>query len=398
MAAPTTAVLDTFTRADESPAVGWTADVSGASYVNLKVVSNQALPISAFCSAYWNAGSFTGDQEVYATVPTIGAPIYSSLLARIQNAGATVSYYELRWDAGNSYLFKVVSGAASVQIGGNLGVAIAAGDKLWLTVIGTTLTAYRFTGGVWVQIGQQTDGSISGAGSIGVWIQNSTTAAFDDFGGGSLTTSVSPLQETIHVTLARYPQRPRGARTFRFAPALVTTPTVLPVYDVFNRRTIKRHLARPFAIRRTVYKLIAPIVLGAGNPPVVLTPPIISGFPVVGQTLSSTSGVWDVGVITYQWQQDTAGNGVFSSIVGATNPTLLLDMSNDCNYIRCIVTSTSIRSGSTSYITNVLGPVRGLLLATDVSSSLSVTPKIGGSTTLPVDLPTVVPLITDEEC
>lgn len=188
MAAPSTPILDNFNRADENPAVGWTADVSAGGYANFQVLSNQMAPAAgAFSSAYWNATAFGSDQECYLTVPTLGAATYTSILARIQNPGASVSFYEFSWDAGNSYLLKAVAGGARTQLGGSLGVVISAGDKVWLNVTGSTITSYRFTGGAWAVMDvPRTDTAITGAGYVGAWVQNDTAVRLDDFGGGAI--------------------------------------------------------------------------------------------------------------------------------------------------------------------------------------------------------------------
>lgn len=86
------------------------------------------------------------------------------------------------------------------------------------------------------------------------------------------------------------------------------------------------------------------------------TAPVISGSPVQGQTLSSTTGTWGAGgkplVYTYQWQ----GNGV--NIGGATSSTYVLTATEVGKLITCVVTATTTNgSQSGSATSNSLGPV-----------------------------------------
>ena len=87
--------------------------------------------------------------------------------------------------------------------------------------------------------------------------------------------------------------------------------------------------------------------------PVNLLPPVLSGTPVIGQTLSVTAGTWranPAATITYQWKRDGA------DIVGATNATYVLDVADEGAVITVEVTATN-SEGSAIAVTAPVGPV-----------------------------------------
>lgn len=95
--------------------------------------------------------------------------------------------------------------------------------------------------------------------------------------------------------------------------------------------------------------------IGAGTPPVNTVAPVVSGTPVVGETLSCTTGTWtgtDPITYSYQWKR----NGV--DIGGATNNTYLLvqaDAGNTAN-ISCTVTATN-DAGETEADSNTIAQI-----------------------------------------
>jgi hypothetical protein len=109
----------------------------------------------------------------------------------------------------------------------------------------------------------------------------------------------------------------------------------------------------------------------ANNNPVNVIAPVISGTAERGSTLSCTTGTWTfTGSISYayQWKR----NGV--NISGANANTYLLVAADDNAFITCLVTATD-NNGSTSKISNTLGPVLGALV-------LVSNPVISGTATV----------------
>lgn len=154
---------------------------------------------SAAATSYWAAAQFGGNCESYATmsvVPTTNGRGLS-VWARIHNPGnaTTMEAYLGVWTLATGWrLFKVTSGATFTQIGSTTTTPNPAdGDKIGLEVIGSSLTLYHFTGGAWVSRVTGTDTAITGAGYIGIEFSTSETAArFDDFGGGTIVSSIFP--------------------------------------------------------------------------------------------------------------------------------------------------------------------------------------------------------------
>lgn len=98
--------------------------------------------------------------------------------------------------------------------------------------------------------------------------------------------------------------------------------------------------------------------------------PVATGTVLVSQTLSVTNGTWTniPTSYSYQWQRDSAGNGIYSNIGGATSNTYVLLTADTGNQVRCVVTATNA-SGSASANSNALGPVTG----TSVTKAVTVT-------------------------
>ena len=86
--------------------------------------------------------------------------------------------------------------------------------------------------------------------------------------------------------------------------------------------------------------------------PVNSVAPVISGTAERGETLSSTTGTWTNGTITYSYQWKRGGVDIGS----ATSNTYTLVSADDNTNITCNVTATN-DAGATSEISNSLGPV-----------------------------------------
>lgn len=110
---------------------------------------------------------------------------------------------------------------------------------------------------------------------------------------------------------------------------------------------------------------------GSGGPANTVAP-AITGTPTQGSTLSTTNGTWtnSPSSYAYQWQRDTASNGIFSNIGSATANTYLLVQADIGNQLRCVVTATN-GSGSVPANSNTVGPV-GALFTITVSGPLEV--------------------------
>jgi hypothetical protein len=189
MAAPSTSVLDSFNRANESPIAGsWTAE---AGTVNLS--SNQATaPSDGANRVLWNS-TLGADQEGFLTVAAL--PVVGQDVAIILRSDGSGNEYWLGFanSGGGQYLLYIgayTSGGTfySLVDSGNL-TGGAAGHKIWGTVVGNVLTLYDCPSGssTWTQRLQYTDtANWRTSGKIGMMIWEST-ARVDDFGGGAIS-------------------------------------------------------------------------------------------------------------------------------------------------------------------------------------------------------------------
>jgi hypothetical protein len=92
---------------------------------------------------------------------------------------------------------------------------------------------------------------------------------------------------------------------------------------------------------------------GTPAAPVNVSPPVVSGSTVVGQTLSVSAGSWTgfpYPTFTYKWRAASV------DIPGETGATLLLTSSELGDLIDCVVTATNA-SGTASQASNSVGPV-----------------------------------------
>lgn len=184
MPAPSTPLLDDFTRADAATlGASWGANIQSG-WASHNIVSNQASNLAAaFKSNYWLV-PFGADQEAYCTLATA---FMAPLICRGSNfGGSTPNYYEMSNSGANVFLVKGVAGTRT-QLGPNIGVTLAAGDKACLQVEGPAIRAYRLpSGGAWTLLREETDYDVDGIGFIGVRSEFANSIVFDDFGGGSL--------------------------------------------------------------------------------------------------------------------------------------------------------------------------------------------------------------------
>lgn len=186
---PTTGILDSGTRADESPAVGWTDGPDGGTYGNVKILSNTIAAISGDAWSYWNAGTYGPPVEAYATVPTLFTSSNAiEINFRIQGVGtATLDCYSVKAVPNTSDLrvFRTDNGVET-QLGADIAQAFAGGDGFGAEMPGDTLTVYYKSGaGAWTSMGTRTDSTYPGAGHIAVYWPDAV-GRITNFGGGAI--------------------------------------------------------------------------------------------------------------------------------------------------------------------------------------------------------------------
>lgn len=315
---PTTAVLSTFTHANENPlseSSAWDGPiVSGDN--DVKIVSNQVVSASGQGSAFRTSGAFGPDTEAYIDVPTLpGAGKGVCVHTRLQNAGnpSTAAGYLFCHHTGVGFRFyKLTSGSTFTQVGStSTAHTLAAGESIGMSAVTTggavTLHGYYKSSGVWTEVMQASDVSspITSAGKIGFQLDD-TTVVVDSFGGGTV---------------------------------VVATSTPAPVNS---------------------------------------TLPAISGTVNPGSTLSVTNGLWTnvPTSYTYQWRRDTNANSVYVDISGETANSHLIAPGDDGDNIKCVVTATNA-GGSTAATSAAAGPVT---TPTTPDLAIAITSPLDGAT------------------
>lgn len=97
------------------------------------------------------------------------------------------------------------------------------------------------------------------------------------------------------------------------------------------------------------FKVTASYSVSSASAPANTTLPAIAGVAQVGVALTALEGVWTNAPTSfaYQWQADTAGNGTFANIAGATSRTYTPVAGDQGDAIRVQVTATN-SAGSSS--------------------------------------------------
>lgn len=196
MAFPTTGVLDDFNRANGGLGANYTQEPFNDGTGGALVIASNAIRASAGSSyegVWYNPATFGPDSEVYMDVVTANPAGFYILCLRIlqpSNSASTGDGYFIQVDQGGPNLkFYRQDNGVSTQLGAADSVtAIASGDKWGVEMIGSTLTAYRYTAGAWAAYGAtRSDGTYTTAGYLGFYIfEGSLVSVFDNFSGGTV--------------------------------------------------------------------------------------------------------------------------------------------------------------------------------------------------------------------
>lgn len=201
MAFPTTSILDSFNRANEDPIdTGWDGThifVAGDSG-KLALISNgltNATGGGTDTSEAYDAATYSGNVEIYATLSTVSAVAADTwrLLILNENSSATQDGYELYIEksAGTDiWRLRRRDNVVATVLGADMSQEISSGDSVGMSLVDGTLTAYyKASAGSWTTIGSRTDATYSGAWYFGVKSTQSVSGAWkaDDFGGGQVS-------------------------------------------------------------------------------------------------------------------------------------------------------------------------------------------------------------------
>ena len=209
MAFPTTGILDSFDRANSATTIGsaWSALESGATK-DRGISSNQAYdPDAVYSWIYWNAGTFGPDCECYMTVSAwIASADAFTLMLRLVSVTVdayTFDGYDLKaYEFGTDYLqLERLDNSVSTLLGASVSATLAAGHKIGVQVVGSTLTAFQDSGSGWVEMFSRTDATYAAAGYVGFYSGAGTAWRVNDFGGGTVV--ATPLAPRMMSSLYR---------------------------------------------------------------------------------------------------------------------------------------------------------------------------------------------------
>lgn len=185
MAFGDSAIVDNFNRADEEPVTNWT-DLDNGFQLISSTVKGDTNAQNNYAS--WNT-QYGPDCECYITCVEDPGGGGTSLWLRMDSQ-------DVDRDVWDGYRVWVDGGASTAQISRidngaatALGTAatynIAAGDRIGLEIIGSTITVYKDTGGGWASVTSETDATYSNIGytAIGLFSNN---IDWDDFGAGTI--------------------------------------------------------------------------------------------------------------------------------------------------------------------------------------------------------------------
>jgi hypothetical protein len=200
------------------------------------------------------------------------------------------------------------------------------------------------------------------------WTSNFTPppSAYGNAGGVNLAATITAIK-VILLTLTATTVTVTASVTKRVNKLIsVTLPAATAT---LVKRVNKNMTATTATVTASVTKSIGKIITSAGNIvtgllnailgptlPGAITNPVVSGNPMVGNVLSSTTGTWSHSPDSYAyiWQRNFGGAWV--TIPGATGATYTLTQADVNATIRSEVTATNVQ-GSKSADSNSLGPV-----------------------------------------
>jgi hypothetical protein len=181
MAFPTTAVLDTFTRADG--AVGGSWSVLAGSF---NIVSNTCAPQTASNAMVWAPTLFGPNFEVYMTLTTL--PASGKIGVGLLRNGTFNGYISVIESlAGNDTLaIERLTGGAGMVIASSSTIALVNGDRIGYWLNGSTSQFWVYRLGAWSMVHSVSDATYTGQSDYQLLVTAPTgSGAFDDVGGGN---------------------------------------------------------------------------------------------------------------------------------------------------------------------------------------------------------------------
>ena len=196
---PTTAVLDDFNRADETPlsqSGAWTtAVISG--HATLALGANQCVGSTGGANSSYRTTILGGaDAEAFVTLATHGSSHDFAVCNRIASPGSAgaVDGYRGQMQLGSTLRVRIQRLDNDVRTTiASVNQTIVSGDSVGLESIGSTIAAYFKVGaGAWNQVVSVSDATYGAAGYLALQ-QDATFNVSDNFGGGVIAAAAASL-------------------------------------------------------------------------------------------------------------------------------------------------------------------------------------------------------------
>ena len=185
---PTTGLIDDFNRANDSTlGANWTADPLTRGLASCSITSNEASGV--IDDDWYNAATYGPDCEAYVDLSVVAANV--EIFLRVLNPGSADACdgYSLFIDTGASpdaWMIKRTDNDVQTTLGASVNQNIANGEKFGIEAIGSTIKGYHYTAGAWSEKISRTDATYNSAGSLAMFIGNSSAARMDNFSGGTV--------------------------------------------------------------------------------------------------------------------------------------------------------------------------------------------------------------------
>lgn len=187
---PLTPILDSFTRSNSTGlnSTNWVTLVG-----SFNISSNAALPVNGSSSSnlsYWAAAGFSADEESYVTISNKGSNADEATVYVRYNPTTHVGYkIEAVPSLSRIYIQRV--DPAETQLGATVTQALATGDSIGMSIVGSTITLYyKASGGSWVALTTRTDTTYTAGDHVALSSPSGSGATpdikFTNFGGGSI--------------------------------------------------------------------------------------------------------------------------------------------------------------------------------------------------------------------
>ena len=361
-----TPVLDNFNRAN-GPAGGNWLLIKSTGFATMNVSGNAAVDssTSSYAWNYWNAASFGPDSEAYATIASSVGSDTVRIGARVTPGSSYTGYFVSVTGSGVWSIIRVDK-ATPVTLATGPTQPLAVGDQIGIRIVGTTITALRFTAtSGWTRmLTYDTSVDTTRYSTAGRFAIEFRAGALDDFGGGNISVPVNTQAPSVSGTPEVGSQLTATAGNWSGSP----TPSVAYQWQDCdaggaNCTPISGATGSVYTVALADAGFTIEVVVTATNsagagqagsaptalvptpqPPLNNQPPTVTGTAAVGEQLTATAGSWSgspAPTFAYQWQDCDTNGANCSPIDGAIGASYTIVAADAGFTIEVLVTATN---------------------------------------------------------